>query len=219
MLLHRSSQSGGEQADKILVVNFRAVPQQNRLEIRRLEQAQRNRAPSKERRSAPRKVAHELRQIKNGIQFQRDRHQNLRAAPVLFRLLKISRQFERYRNLRGQRAGPSNILVADLTGGYPVQHAKHADNVAIRPEQRHGQKLLDLKCPHEFHLRSGSRASIFRQKYIFLSELANRHAFMQRDINRLSPAVLKSPANMEGIALEQPDETALKAEETRSAHH
>ena len=79
--------------------------------------------------------------------------------------------------------------------------------------------MFDLEGAHELKLRPWSRASIFRQEYVFLPEFADRHAFMERNVNRLSLAVLKSPTNMEGIALEQSDEAALKAEETGRAHH
>ena len=58
------------------------------------------RPPSKARRPQS-KVAHELRQMQNRVEFDRDGHQSLGAAPVFLGLMQVAGEFECNRNLRG----------------------------------------------------------------------------------------------------------------------
>ncbi len=85
---------------------------------------------------AERKLPHEIGQVENGVQLERQRDQDLGAAAVLLRLLEIAGEFQGDGHLRREGASAANIFVTDGRDFDAIEHAKHAQHFAVGPKQR-----------------------------------------------------------------------------------
>ncbi len=72
----------------------------DRIRICRLEKAERDRAAAEQAGRAESEVAHELRQMEHGVEFESDCDQGFGAAAMLLRLMQVTGKFERDGDLR-----------------------------------------------------------------------------------------------------------------------
>ncbi len=138
-----------------------------------------------------REVAHELGQMQDGVEFERDGDQGLGAAAVLLGLVQVAGKFEGDGNLRGQSAGAADVFVVDRPGLDAVEHAEHSEHIAVRTEQGHGEELADLESGDEIQIRAGSLGGVLGDEHILLFQRLRwrrrRRAGYRRDGRRRSP--------------------------------
>ncbi len=85
--------------------------------------------------------------------------------------------------------------------------------------QGHRQQLANLEGGNELQIRTRSLRGVFGEEHILLLHRAGGNAIVERDIDGTGHSVLHSPPNVEGSLFEQPDKTALEAEEFGGADH
>ena len=167
------------------------------IRFRRLEKAEADRAASEQTGCAKREVAHELGQMQDGVEFERNRDQGLGAAAVLLGLVQVTGKFESDRNLRRQSAGAADVFVVDRRRFDAVEHSEHPEHLAVRTEQGNRQELADLERRNEIQIRARSLGGVIGDEHIFLLQRAGGDAIVERDIDGTGNAVLHSPSNVE----------------------
>ncbi len=198
---------------------FAAAREQDGIGLRRLKKAEGGGAASQQGRGALREVAHELGQMQHGVDFERDGRQGLGAAAVLLGLVQVPGEFERDGCVRRQSAGPAYVFLVDRPRLDAVEHAKHPQHIAVRPEQGNGEKLADMERFHELQIHVRSLCRVLDEEHLFILQGAGRGAVVQRDIERPGGPVFRFPSNVEGGLFEQSDEAAFEAQKTGRAHH
>ena len=208
-----------EAAEQRLIVDFGNAAHQDGIWLRCLEKAEGDGSASQQSSRAQSKVAHELRQMQDVVEFERDGDQGLGAAAVLLGLVQVAGKFERDGNLRGQSARAPDVLVVDRPRLGAVEHSEHPEHIAVRTEQRHSEELTDMESRNEIQIRARSFGGVFGEEHIFLFQRSGPDAIVERDIEGAGDPVLHSPANVEYGLFEEPDEAALEAEETGGTDH
>ena len=99
----------------------------------------------------------------------------------------------------------------------PVQHTEHAQDFALRIEQRDGQQLLYVELAQDFQVRAGDFAGLVRPEDFLVEQGLAGGSGGKQEIHLLRLAIFCRPAYVEGAVFKQPDEAASEAEEIRGA--
>src|SRR5579872_2981148 len=131
--------------------------------------------------------------------------------------MQVARDFKHDGRLIRKRPRPPYVLLRNARSIKPVEHSKHAQQPAVRAQQRDGQYLLHLIFADDIEVRPGHPVRLIGPEDFFIAQRFGGDSFRENVIDALWLSALDAIADAELIIFQQRDKAPSKAEKISGA--